>query len=364
MTATTAITPFNFNTHAVRVVIQDGLPWFIASDVCEVLGVKNHRDSLQHLDDDEKGVVSNDTLGGKQQVSVVNESGLYALVLRSRKPEAKKFTKWVTSEVLPSIRKTGSYSYTTQPTDKLNEAQQIALRTMLESNVKRLPKESQGKAMLQGWSKLKSHFKVPYREIPADQFTEALSIVTRHITEWEVLDALPHTETLNETVEHLVQQLEAGNGAPVDVFMPLFQAVKRKLEKQPTFDPTDAPTMKAVRDTALNWLNGYRAAVKEGSTFDREPVPHDVLHGIFANALMHQRMLAYFDYTTGQMNTQLVPSDASVVSLTKGDYHAIAQGIPMERIPEMLTALNKRVACHLGAFSDRLRKDRLDVAVA
>lgn len=103
------ITPFNFGTHAVRVVMRNGEPWFSAADVCAVLGIKNHRDSLMHLDDDEKGVVSTDTLGGQQKISVVNESGLYALVLRSRKPEARKFAKWVTGEVLPSIRKTGSY---------------------------------------------------------------------------------------------------------------------------------------------------------------------------------------------------------------------------------------------------------------
>ena len=107
--ASAQITPFNFGTHAVRVIVRDGEPWFSAADVCAVLGIKNHRDSLMHLDDDEKGVVSTDTLGGQQKISVVNESGLYALVLRSRKPEARKFSKWVTGEVLPSIRKTGGY---------------------------------------------------------------------------------------------------------------------------------------------------------------------------------------------------------------------------------------------------------------
>lgn len=105
-----SITPFNFGQSAIRTTTVGDAVWFSAADVCDVLGIKNHRDSLQHLDEDEKGVVSSDTLGGQQKISVVNESGLYALVLRSRKPEARKFAKWVTSEVLPAIRKTGSYS--------------------------------------------------------------------------------------------------------------------------------------------------------------------------------------------------------------------------------------------------------------
>lgn len=107
---TNALTPFNFGQSAIRTTTVGDAVWFSAADVCDVLGIKNHRESLRHLDDDEKGVISNDTLGGQQKISVVNESGLYALVLRSRKPEARKFAKWVTSEVLPAIRKTGSYS--------------------------------------------------------------------------------------------------------------------------------------------------------------------------------------------------------------------------------------------------------------
>src|SRR5574344_358876 len=94
----------------VRVVEQGGEPWFVAKDVCEILGIANNRDAVGSLEEDEKGVVIADTLGGKQEVSVVSESGLYALIFRSRKPEAKAFSKWVRSDVLPVIRKTGAYS--------------------------------------------------------------------------------------------------------------------------------------------------------------------------------------------------------------------------------------------------------------
>jgi prophage antirepressor-like protein len=104
-------TPFNFGRHAVRVVVRKGAPWFVATDVCCALGYVNPRKAVaDHLDADEKGVTTGDTLGGAQTLTIISESGLYALVLRSRKPEARRFAKWVTGEVLPAIRKTGSYA--------------------------------------------------------------------------------------------------------------------------------------------------------------------------------------------------------------------------------------------------------------
>lgn len=110
------LVPFNFKSHAIRTVVRDDEPWFVAADVCAALGYANSRDAIaSHLDDDEKGVAISDTLGGDQSLTIISESGLYALVLRSRKPEARKFAKWVTKEVLPSIRKRGSYQTGAQP---------------------------------------------------------------------------------------------------------------------------------------------------------------------------------------------------------------------------------------------------------
>lgn len=191
ITSANAPAVFNFQSNEVRTVTVDDQVWFVAADVCAALGVKNHREAIRHLDEDEKGVISNDTPGGRQGTSVVNESGLYALVLRSRKPEAKKFTKWVTSEVLPQIRKTGKYEpapYSVNPTDKLTKEQADTLRDLLTSAVKRLPHEKQAGAAIQGWSKLKSHFGVAYREIPQSEFSEAVSLLSRHIAEWEVVE--------------------------------------------------------------------------------------------------------------------------------------------------------------------------------
>lgn len=100
---------FAFNRQSVRVIRVDGEPWFVAKDVCEVLEIANSRDAVARLDDDERSVVSTDTPGGMQKLQAVNESGLYALVLGSRKPEAKAFKRWITHEVLPAIRTTGHY---------------------------------------------------------------------------------------------------------------------------------------------------------------------------------------------------------------------------------------------------------------
>lgn len=127
------ITPFNFGTHAVRVISRDNQPWFVANDVCNALGYSNPRDAIaKHLDDDEKGVANSDTLGGNQQLTIISESGLYALVLRSRKPEARKFAKWVTSEVLPSIRQTGCYGSPQRDVHLVEHAHQLAHAATLQ----------------------------------------------------------------------------------------------------------------------------------------------------------------------------------------------------------------------------------------
>lgn len=93
----------------MRVIERDGNPWFVAMDVCRALEINNGRMACARLDDDEKGVSLIDTLGGIQNLTIVNESGLYSLILGSRKPEAKEFKRWVTHDVLPSIRKNGAY---------------------------------------------------------------------------------------------------------------------------------------------------------------------------------------------------------------------------------------------------------------
>nr|DAT64562.1 MAG TPA: repressor domain protein [Caudoviricetes sp.] len=99
---------------SLRVVERKVQPWFVAKDVCDILEMGNPRSSLALLDEDEKGVHSMDTPGGKQEMTIISEPGLYSLILRSRKPEAKAFKRWVTHDILPSIRKTGAYVASTK----------------------------------------------------------------------------------------------------------------------------------------------------------------------------------------------------------------------------------------------------------
>ena len=114
-----ALQVFTYKEHQVRTTTIDGEIWFVAKDICDILELSDVSMSTQGLDDDEKGTSKICTPGGMQDMTIINEPGLYKLIFKSRKPEAKSFTRWVTHDVLPSIRKTGTYSLPeAQPTHK------------------------------------------------------------------------------------------------------------------------------------------------------------------------------------------------------------------------------------------------------
>lgn len=152
---TSSVSHFVFDNTDVRVVMSGDTPWFVAADICRALGIENNRNAISRLDDDERGVRTVDTPSGQQEMGVINESGMYSLILTSRKPEAKKFKRWVTGEVLPTIRKTGAYG-----------GQQ--------------------------------------------------------------------RETLSAQIDRHVAQIESGNGAPLELYMPLWAAVNRRLMERVT----------------------------------------------------------------------------------------------------------------------------------
>ena len=108
----TELVPFHYSDTPVRVVVIDNEPWFVLADLCKVLTIGNGRDVAARLADDMKGVEPIDTPGGRQQMTVVSEAGMYEVVIRSDKPEAVTFRRWITTDVLPSIRRTGSYQTT------------------------------------------------------------------------------------------------------------------------------------------------------------------------------------------------------------------------------------------------------------
>lgn len=134
------IIPFTFpeTGQPVRTVTIDGEPWWVAVDVCVILEIGNPSQAVSYLDDDERGstLISNE--GGQQRpANVINEPGLYSLILRSRKPQAKAFKRWITHEVIPSIRRTGSYAAAPREMSKLE-----ALQAAIESEQGRLAAEA------------------------------------------------------------------------------------------------------------------------------------------------------------------------------------------------------------------------------
>ena len=131
---------FNFRGQDVRTVIINNEPYFVGKDVAEILGYTNSRQALKnHVDEDDKGVSKCDTPGGKQDLVIINESGLYSLILSSKLPQAKEFKRWVTSEVLPTIRKHEMFS-----TDELLDNPDFAIATL-----QKLKEEREAKKLLE-----------------------------------------------------------------------------------------------------------------------------------------------------------------------------------------------------------------------
>lgn len=115
------IVAFKYNEQQVRTIEKNGEPWFVGKDVADILGYSDTAQAVRkHIDNEDKGVVEMTTPGGRQPVTIINESGLYSLILSSKLPTAKKFKHWVTSEVLPSIRKTGEYKITPAQQNRLD----------------------------------------------------------------------------------------------------------------------------------------------------------------------------------------------------------------------------------------------------
>ena len=126
---------FNFEDNEVRTQTINGEPWFVGKDVADILGYSNPAKAIRdHVDDEDKGQNDTFTPGGMQIMTIVNESGLYSLVFKSQLPSAKRFKRWVTSEVLPTIRKTGSYQIPADPMDALRLMFQATEHTQEKGN--------------------------------------------------------------------------------------------------------------------------------------------------------------------------------------------------------------------------------------
>jgi prophage antirepressor-like protein len=135
---------FRFDSFAVRVSDRDGEPWFVAADICGALGISDTHVALRRLEDADKGRCQIPTPGGPQEMIVVNETGLYLLVFRSQKPEAERFTRWVASEVLPALRRTGHYSIRPAEDPLLTQARLHLETVQRQVELERVQREQQG----------------------------------------------------------------------------------------------------------------------------------------------------------------------------------------------------------------------------
>ena len=200
-TAVSNVIPFRFGKQEVRTLLTEGRPWFVAADVCASLAIGNvslavngraDRES-DGLDEDERGIASVNTPSGHQEMLIINESGLYAMIFKSRKVEAKRFKKWVTSEVLPAIRKHGHYEDAagqmgtligeTIGTNGFN-----MLGALIKGKVVSLPPAHHRKATAKIWSQTHAAFGVrSAADIPASQLDAARNFVAAYVIEGEWL---------------------------------------------------------------------------------------------------------------------------------------------------------------------------------
>lgn len=187
----TNVIPFKFDQREVRTVILGDQPWFVASDVSAALLYSEASAMTRHLDEDEKGLSIVQTLGGDQELLVINESGLYSAILRSRKAEAKRFKKWVTAEVLPAIRKHGRYEdeqgkMATLIGQTIGTDGFHMLGALIKGKVTSLSGASKRRARGKIWSQLHAAFGVrSAQDIPAEQLDSARNFVAAYALEGE-----------------------------------------------------------------------------------------------------------------------------------------------------------------------------------
>lgn len=197
MTATAQILPFQFDTQEVRTLLIDDQPWFFAIDVCNALELRDTNKALIGLDDDEKREHEQYSGSGRKPV-LINESGLYSLILRSRKAEAKRFKKWVTAEVLPAIRQHGRYDIATATigTDGLH-----ILHELIGKKIHVLPGATKRQARAKLWSLVHTRFNVPRAEmIPAAELESACNFIAACALDGQWLPAPANDDTLTRPI--------------------------------------------------------------------------------------------------------------------------------------------------------------------
>ncbi|MDX8383794.1 MAG: BRO family protein, partial [Ghiorsea sp.] len=196
-----------FKKTEVRAFEESGTAWFVAKDISDALGYRDAANMVRMLDDDEKGthlvsIRSENDVEQSRSVNTINESGMYHALIKSRKPEAKPFRKWVTGEVLPSIRKTGSYTLPQTITPAQQKQLSDAITQIVIANYGKSRSE-RSKGFHNEWGQLKTAFKVAkYDQIALSDFPKAMKFV---IGEWvpeEVVAAIPDDTILVSKINH------------------------------------------------------------------------------------------------------------------------------------------------------------------
>lgn len=197
------LSTFNFESKSIRTLAINNEPWFVAKDVCDAIGIDNNRKALLALDEDEKGVTLSYTLGGQQEMNIISESGMYTLILRCRDAVKKgsiphRFRKWVTAEVLPTIRKTGKYESKTSVND----------RTGLRNAVNMLVSKK-GLIYSEAYHLIHQRFNVEsIEDLTLEQLPQAVEYVHRIVLEGELITEQKKDELfIREFTEHDLQQL-------------------------------------------------------------------------------------------------------------------------------------------------------------
>lgn len=210
---------FAFNSTQVRTTIIDGEAWFVASDIAKSLNYRDADKMTRMLDDDEKGTRIVGTPSGDQEMTIISESGMYHAVLKSRKPEAKPFRKWVTAEVLPAIRKTGKYETTILP----------AMQSDLQAIVSTISPDGKKKAMV--WSRFNRHFKIAkYNQLPCSQIEEAKRYLIETFLEGEYIEQGEPEASLS--IYDIKEKLRVNLNGPT---LPLNELLK-KLSRAKSFE--------------------------------------------------------------------------------------------------------------------------------
>ena len=289
------VSNFQFQNNALRVIVVNGEPWFLAADVCRIIGITSPTKAVKILDDDEVALKTFQGLtNGNDEANFISESGMYKIVMRSQDAikqgtPAHAFTKWVTSEVLPAIRKTGSYSVS------ISKAQQGELATLI---AERFPS---GKDRPYAWSRFNNHFRLAsYKDLPTNRFEEACEYIK---TMPEQIPALP----------------------------------------RPAVNLLDKDYFAKVRDIAIKFADDW---VRVGKGEDVQPtltIPDDVLAGIIAQQLSRQNFRLYVDYA-GHLNVDAIPNKSPYEGLAEAIADPGNIGLPDELIEEIGAACVKALA--------------------